>query len=97
MSNFDYFKQYQAEHERIRQKIREEENPYHKQHIAEFEEMMDNKIRAMVPAMIEEHEQRGQVKVDTYFNGKRVRSSRDIANGLKDMLVSGLKHLGRIR
>ena len=95
MSNFDYFNQYQAEHERIRQKIREEENSYHKQHIAEFSDMMDERIQAVVPAMIEEHEQRGQgqVKVDTYFNGKRVRNSRDIANGLREMLANALKHL----
>ena len=31
-------------------------NPYHKQHIAEFSEMMDERIQAVVPQMIQEQQ-----------------------------------------
>ena len=41
MSDFDINKQYQAEQARIRQKIRDEENPYHATHVQEFSDMMD--------------------------------------------------------
>ena len=39
MSTFDAFKQYQSEQARIRQKIRDEENPFHAAHIQEFSDM----------------------------------------------------------
>ena len=40
MSNFDYFKQYQSEQERIRREIEEEENPIHRAHLVQIEKMM---------------------------------------------------------
>jgi hypothetical protein len=36
MANWDMFRQYQSELERIQREIDAEENPYHKQHIKEF-------------------------------------------------------------
>ena len=62
MSNFDDFKQYQSEMQRIRDRIAEEENPYHKRHIAEFIAMIDERIKAIVLPMLQEH--RKKVLVD---------------------------------
>ena len=42
MSDFDYFKQYQSEQARIKQKIQDEENPIHREHLVFIEEMIDN-------------------------------------------------------
>ena len=55
MSTFDAFKQYQSEQARIRQKIRDEENPFHALHIQEFNEMMDEKIRTQIPMLIHQY------------------------------------------
>jgi hypothetical protein len=49
MSDFDINKQYQAEQERIRQKIRDEENPFHAAHIQEFSDMMDERYEHKSP------------------------------------------------
>ena len=55
MSTFDAFKQYQSEQARIRQKIRDEENPFHAAHIQEFNEMMHEKIRTQIPMLIHQY------------------------------------------
>ena len=97
MSNFDYFKQYQAEQQRIKDRIAEEENPYHKQHIAEFSDMIDDRIQAVVPQMIQEQQEEMRVNVETYLNGKRVRSNADIVRGVKDMVTNAFKRMGHGR
>lgn len=97
MSNFDYFKQYQSEQQRIKDRIAEEENPYHKQHIAEFSDMIDDRIQAVVPQMIQEQQKETRVNVETYLNGKRVRSNADIVKGVRDTVVNALKHIGKGR
>ena len=97
MSNFDYFKQYQSEQQRIRNLIDEEENPYHKQHIAEFSDMIDDRIQAVVPQMIQEQQEEMRVNVETYLNGKRVRSNADIVKGVKDMVTNAFKRMGHGR
>ena len=43
MPNYDYFKQYTSEQNRIREKIQAEENPYHREHIVFFNEMVEDK------------------------------------------------------
>ena len=55
MSDFDINKQYQAEQARIRQKIRDEENPFHAAHIQEINEMMHEKIRTQIPMLIHQY------------------------------------------
>ena len=97
MSNFDYFKQYQSEMERIKNRIAEEENPYHQRHIAEFSQMMDERIQAVVPQMIDEQQKDIRLNIQTYMNGKRVTSSADIVNGVKDIVFNALKGIGRGR
>ena len=91
MSNFDYFKQYQSEMQRIRNKIAEEENPYHKAHIAEFSEMIDDRIQAILPQVLQEQRENVRVEVETYMNGHRVSSSTDIVKGVKDMVLNALR------
>ena len=95
MSKYDYAKQYQEEQKRIREKIREEENPHHKRHIAEFDEMMEAKIKARVPMMLEEHERNVQVNVETYLNGKRVRGNADFMKGVRDTVLGAIKKMGK--
>ena len=73
MSNFDYFKQYQSEINRMRKRMEEEENPFHRQHIQEFSDMMDEKIRTQVPEMIKQQQEAQRVDVQTYFNGRHVK------------------------
>ena len=68
MSDFDYFKQYQSEQARIRQKIQDEENPTHRQHLVEIDKMIDDKIRTQVPLMIQQYNDKQQVDVEAYFN-----------------------------
>ena len=97
MDSFDYFKQVAEDAKRIQREIEEEENPYHKRHIAEFSEMIDNRINAVVPQMIHEERQKVNVEVETYMNGKKVRSSKDIVNGVRDMICGMFKNNGRSR
>ncbi len=97
MTKFDSFKQYKAELERIERQIAEEENPYHRQHIAEFSNMIDDRIRAVVPQMIDEQQKDIRLNIQTYMNGKRVTSSADIVNGVKDIVFNALKGIGRGR
>lgn len=97
MSNFDYFKQYQSEMKRIKDKEREESNPYHRQHIKEFSEMMDEKIRTQVPAMIQQQQEAQRIEIQTYLNGKRIGSNKDIVNGVRDMFEKALKKFGKGR
>ena len=96
MSTFDAFKQYQSEQARIRQKIRDEENPFHALHIQEFNEMMDEKIRTQVPMLIQQYNERQKVNVDAYFNGKPATDA-NIVKGVQNMVEKALKKLGRRR
>ena len=96
MSTFDAFKQYQSEQARIRQKIRDEENPFHAAHIQEFNEMMDEKIRTQVPMLIQQYNERQKVNVDAYFNGKPATDA-NIIKGVRDMVANALKKIGKGR
>ena len=96
MSNYDINKQYQAELERIRQKIRDEENPYHRQHIQEFSDMMDEKIKTQVPLYIKDYNERQKVNVEAYFNGKPATDA-NIVKGVQNMVEKALKKLGKRR
>ena len=95
MSNFDAFKQYQSEMQRIKDKIAAEENPYHRQHIAEFSEMVDERIRTVVPQMIQEQQEEMQLNVETYLNGKRVSSSADIIRGVREIVMNAFRNIGK--
>lgn len=94
MSDFDINKQYQAEQARIRQKICDEENPYHAAHIQEFNEMMDEKIKTQVPLYIKDYNERQKVNVEAYFNGKPATDT-NIVKGVQNMVEKALKKLGR--
>ena len=94
MSDFDINKQYQAEQARIRQKIRDEENPYHSAHIQEFSEMCDEKIKTQVPLYIKDYNERQKVTVEAYFNGKPATDA-NIVKGVQNMVEKALKKLGR--
>ena len=94
MSDFDINKQYQAEQARIRQKIRDEENPYHSAHILEFSEMCDEKIKTQVPLYIKDYNERQRVTVEAYFNGKPATDA-NIVKGVRDMVAKALKRMGK--
>ena len=96
MADFDINKQYQAEQARIRQKIRDEENPFHRQHIQEFSDMMDEKIKNQVPLYIKDYNERQKVNVEAYFNGKPATDA-NIVKGVQNMVEKALKKLGRRR
>ena len=96
MSTFDAFKQYQSEQERIRQKIRDEENPFHAAHIQEFSDMMDEKIRTQVPMYIQQINEKQRVDVKAYFNGKPATDA-NIIKGVRDMVANALKKIGKGR
>ena len=90
MSDFDYFKQYQSEHARIRKKIEDEENPIHRQHLVMIEKMIDDKIRTQVPLMVQQYNEGQRVDVEAYFNGKPATDA-NIVKGVKDMVANALK------
>ena len=90
MSNFDYFKQYQSEMNRIKKRIEEEENPYHRQHIQEFSDMVDEKIRKQLPAMIQQYNEKQRVELEMYLNGKRVKNN-DIGAAIRKALSNAFK------
>ena len=94
MADFDINKQYQAEQARIRQKIRDEANPFHRQHIQEFSDMMDEKIKTQVPLYIKDYNERQKVNVEAYFNGKPATDA-NIVKGVQNMVEKALKKLGR--
>ena len=94
MSDFDINKQYQAEQARIRQKIRDEENPYHRQHIQEFSDMMDERIKTQVPLYIKDYNERQKVNVEAYFNGKPATDA-NIIKGVRDTVAKALKRMGK--
>ena len=94
MSDFDINKQYQAEQARIRQKIRDEENPYHSAHIQEFSEMCDEKIKTQFPILFQEYNEKQKVDVQTYFNGKPATDA-NIVKGVQNMVEKALKKLGK--
>ena len=96
MADFDYFKQYQFEQKRIRDKIREEENPIHREHLVFIEEMIDNKIKSEFPALFQQYSEAQRVNVETYLNGKPMGSG-DIAKGVKEMVLNAIKHMGKRR
>ena len=95
MSNFDYFKQYQSEMERIKNRIAEEENPHHKAHIAEFSEMIDERIQAVVPQMIQEQQEDIRVNIQAYMNGRQINNNKDFMKGVKDAIMRVLNGKGR--
>ncbi len=97
MSNFDYFKQYQAEQERIRRKIEEEENPIHREHLVQIEKMIDEKIQSQVPTMLQNYNEKQRVEVETYMNGKRIRNNSDFVKGIRDMIADAFKSTRRGR
>ena len=97
MSNFDYFKQYQAEQERIRRKIEEEENPIHREHLVQIEKMIDEKIQSQVPTMLQNYNEKQRVEVETYLNGKRIRNNSDFVKGIRDMIADAFKSTRRGR
>ena len=92
MSNFDYFQQYVNERKRIQEKIREEENPIHRQHMVIIEQMIDDKIRSQVPAMLQDYNDTQRVNVQAYFNGKPA-TDKNIVNGVRDMVEKALKKI----
>ena len=94
MSDFDINKQYQAEQARIRQKIRDEENPHHAVHIQEFSDMMDEKIKTQVPLYIKDYNEHQKVNVEAYFNGKPATDA-NIVKGVQNMVEKALKKLGK--
>ena len=95
MSNFDYFKQYQSEMERIKNRIAEEENPFHQMHIAEFSQMIDQRIQAVVPQMIKEQQEDFQLNIQAYMNGRQINSNKDFVKGVKDAIMKVLNVKGR--
>ena len=90
MADFDYFKQYQSEHARIRKKIEDEENPIHRQHLVMIEKMIDDKIRTQVPLMVQQYNEGQRVDVEAYFNGKPATDA-NIVKGVRDMVANALK------
>ena len=90
MADFDYFKQYQSEQARIRQKIQDEENPVHRQHLMEIDKMIDDKIRTQVPLMVQQYNEGQRVDVEAYFNGKPATDA-NIVKGVRDMVANALK------
>ena len=90
MADFDYFKQYQSEQARIRQKIQDEENPIHRQHLVMIEKMIDDKIRTQVPLMVQQYNEGQRVDVEAYFNGKPATDA-NIVKGVRDMVANALK------
>ena len=94
MSNFDYFKQYQSEQARIRQKIQDEENPIHRGHLVMIEQMIDDKIRSEVPMLMQQYNESQKVNVEAYFNGKPATDA-NIVKGVRDMVVKALKRFGK--
>ena len=96
MADFDYFKQYQSEQARIRQKIQDEENPTHRQHLVEIDKMIDDKIRTQVPLMIQQYNDKQQVNVEAYFNGQPATDA-SIVKGVRNMVMNALKGIGRRR
>lgn len=96
MADFDYFKQYQSEQARIRQKIQDEENPIHRQHLIMIEQMIEDKIRAQVPMMIQQTNEAQKVNVEAYFNGEPATDA-NIVKGVRNMVMNALKGLGRRR
>ena len=94
MSNFDYFRQYQAEQRRIQEKIRDEENEIHRGHLVMIEQMIDDKIKSAVPLYIQEFNDKQKVDVEAYFNGKPATDT-NIVKGVQNMVEKALKKLGR--
>ena len=80
MSNYDYFKQYVSEQERIRAKTA------HDEHILEFRAMCAKMIQDAIPQIIAQYNQQLILAFQTYFNGKAVNS-----NGIVEELVKVLQ------
>lgn len=96
MSNFSYLEHYNAQIERMRRDLEEEQNPYHRQHIAEFSEMMDEKIRAQVPALIQQYNESQKVNVQAYINGEPATEA-SIVKGVRNLVMKAIKNMGKQR
>ena len=96
MSNFDYFQQYVNERKRIQDKIREEENPIHREHLVMIEKMIDDKIRSEVPMLMQQYNESQKVNVEAYFNGQPATDA-NIVKGVRNMVMNALKGIGRRR
>lgn len=96
MSNFSYLEHYNAQIERMRRDLEEEQNPYHRQHIAEFSEMMDEKIRAQVPALIQQYNESQKVNVQAYINGEPATEA-NIVKGVRNLVMKAIKNMGKQR
>ena len=96
MSDFDYFKQYQSEHARIRKKIEDEENPIHRQHLVMIEKMIDDKLRTQVPLMVQQYNEGQRVDVEAYLNGNPAMDA-NIVKGVRDMVINAIKKMGKHR
>lgn len=94
MTNNPYFKNYVEQQRRLNEEIEREDNPYHKQHIREFSDMIDDRLNAVVPQMLEEQQARIQVDIETYLNGRRVTSNSDFVRGVRDMVINAIKGRG---
>lgn len=94
MSDFDYFKQYQSEQKRIQDKIREEENPIHREHLVMIDQMIDDKIKSQFPLYIQQLNEKQKVNVEAYFNGKPATDA-NIIKGVRDMVAKALKRMGK--
>ena len=89
MAEFDYFKQYVSEQNRIRAKIQEEENPIHREHLVAINQMIDEKIKAAVPPMIEQYNNKVRVDLETYVNGTPVRDG-DFLGAIKNAIIKAV-------
>ena len=87
MSNFDYFKQYQSEMKRIQDKIREEENPIHREHLVQIEQMIDDKIKSAVPMYMQDYNDKQRINVEAcavpeicFFHSRQFPDGRGAGN-----------------
>ena len=96
MSNFDYYQQYVNERKRIQDKIQEEENSIHREHLVAIEQMIDEKIRSQVPGMLQQYNESQKVNVQAYFNGKPATDA-NIVKGVRDMVIDAIKKMGKRR
>ena len=81
--------------QRIRDRIAEEENLYHRQHIAEFSAMIDERIKAIVPQMLQEQREQVQIDIQASMNGRPVNSNKDFLKGVKNAVMNVLNGKGR--
>ena len=86
-------KKVRKEHQRIQDKIVQEENPIHRKHLVFIKQMIDDKLRVAVPAIEKQKKQEEQkINFQTYFNGKLARES-NIVRGIQKLVADGFKHM----